>query len=134
MQQHREEPFKMAETLDSPIGGDEFEHVSAALDRGVSLEDTLDLIMQRTCDLLEVHQAAFFRAEWPGPCLRLMAASAGLPPQPVLLEPNQGVEGWVARRARPIAVLNPSADPRFASFHWWNGDVYDGKPGAPILW
>jgi signal transduction histidine kinase len=123
MQQHRKEPFKMAERLASPIGGDEFEHVSAALDRGVSLEDALDLIMQRTCDLLEVHQAAFFRAEWPGPYLRLMAASAGLPVQPVLLEPNQGVEGWVARRARPIAVLNPSADPRFASFHWWNGDV-----------
>lgn len=113
----------MAGAPGSPISGDEFENVSAALDRGVPLEAALDLIMQRTCDLLEVSQAAFFRVEWPGPRLRLVAASNGLPAQPVLLEPNQGVEGWVARRGRPIAVPSPSADPRFASSHWWSGDV-----------
>jgi signal transduction histidine kinase len=123
MQHGRKEPINMTGAPNPPISGDEFEHISAALDRGVPLEDALDLIMQRTCELLEVQQAAFFRAEWPGPRLRLMAASNGLPAQPVLLEPNQGVEGWVAWRARPIAVLNPSADPRFAAFHWWSGDL-----------
>lgn len=105
------------------INGDEFELVSATLARGVPLQEALDLIMQRTCDLLEVHQAGFFLAEWPGPHLRLAATSVGLPAQPLLLAPNQGVEGWVARRARPIAVVNPGADPRFAPFHSWGSNI-----------
>jgi signal transduction histidine kinase len=107
----------------TPLSGDEFDHVSAAIAQGVPLEEALDLIMQRTCDLLEVHQAAFFLAEGPGPILRLTAASTGLPAQPLLLAPNEGVEGWVARRARPIAVANPSADPRFAPFRSWSDNL-----------
>jgi signal transduction histidine kinase len=107
----------------TPLSGDEFDHVSAAIAQGVPLEVALDLIMQRTCDLLEVHQAAFFLTEGPGPVLRLTAASMGLPAQPVLLAPNEGVEGWVARRARPLAVANPSADPRFAPFRSWSDNL-----------
>src|SRR6185503_2289378 len=104
----------------TPLSGDAFDSISAAIAQGVSLDVALDLIMQRTCDLLEVDQAAFFLAEEPGPMLRLTAASTGIPAQPVLLAPNEGVEGWVIRRARPIAVVNPSADPRFAPFHCWS--------------
>src|SRR5688572_24467119 len=95
----------------TPLGGDEFDHISAAIAQGVPLEVALDLIMRRTCDLLEVQEAAFFLVEEPGPMLRLTATSTGIPAQPVLLAPNEGVEGWVMRRARPIAVVNPSADP-----------------------
>jgi GAF domain-containing protein len=113
----------MIGTPDTPLSGDAFEHVSAAIAQGVPLEVALDLIMQRTCDLLEVHEAAFFLAEQPQATLRLTAASTGIPAQPVLLAPNEGVEGWVARRGRPIAVVNPSADPRFAPFRSWSHDL-----------
>lgn len=104
----------------TPLSGDEFDRISAAIAQGAPLEVVLDLIMQRTCDLLEVQQAAFFLAEEPGPTLRLTAASSGLPAQPVLLAPHEGVEGWVVWRARPIAVVNPRADPRFAPFRSWS--------------
>jgi signal transduction histidine kinase len=110
-------------TPDTPLSGDAFEHVSAAIAQGVPLNVALDLIMQRTCDLLEVHQAAFFLVEEPRAILRLTAASTGIPAQPVLLAPNEGVEGWVARRGRPLAVVNPDADPRFAPFHSWLDDL-----------
>jgi signal transduction histidine kinase len=106
--------------LNTPLSGDEFDNISAAIAQGVSLDVALDLIIQRTRDLLEIHQAAFFLAEGPGMMLRLRAASTGIPAQPVLIAPNEGVEGWVMQRARPIAVVNPSADPRFAPFHSWS--------------
>jgi signal transduction histidine kinase len=104
----------------TPLSGDEFDNISAAISRGVSLDVALDLIIQRTRDLLEIHQAAFFLAEGPGLMLRLRAASTGIPAQPVLIAPNEGLEGWVMQRARPIAVANPRADPRFAPFHSWS--------------
>lgn len=116
----------MAGAMSQPISGDEFELVSATLARGGPLQETLDLIMQRARDLLEVHEAGLFLAEWPGPHLRLAASSAGLPAQPIVLAPNEGVEGWVARRARPIAVVNPSADPRFAGSQPWSSTVPPG--------
>jgi two-component system, OmpR family, sensor kinase len=110
----------MIGALGTPPSGDAFDHISTAIAQGVPLDVALGLIMQRTCDLLEVQQAAFFLAEGPGPSLRLTAASTGVPAQPVLLAPNEGVEGWVVRRGRPIAVVNPSADPRFAPFRSWS--------------
>src|SRR4051812_27361140 len=113
----------MIGTPDTPFNDDAFEHVSAAIAQGVPLDVALDLIMQRTCELLEVHQAAFFLVEEPRASLRLTAASTGIPAQPVILAPNEGVEGWVARRGRPIAVVNPSADPRFAPFRSWSDDL-----------
>ncbi len=34
----------------------------------------------------------------------------------------------------PSAIKNASwIKPGKLTFHWWNGDVYDGQPGAPIL-
>ena len=113
----------MSGTPDTPLSGDAFEHVSAAIAQGVPLDVALDLIMQRTCDLLEVHQAAFFMVEGPRATLRLTAASTGISAEPVLLARNEGVEGWVAQRGRPIAVVNPSADPRFAPYHSWSGNL-----------
>jgi GAF domain-containing protein len=113
----------MIGTSDTPLSGDAFEHVSAAIAQGVPPDMALDLIMQHTCDLLEAHQAAFFMAEEPRASLRLTAASMGIPAQPVLLAPNEGVEGWVARRGRPLAVINPGADPRVAPFHSWADDL-----------
>jgi predicted SnoaL-like aldol condensation-catalyzing enzyme len=51
----------------TPLSGDEFDRISTAIAQGVPLDVALDLIMQRTCDLLEVQQAAFLLAEEPGP-------------------------------------------------------------------
>ena len=120
MRDDQKEQSDMIGSPRTPLSGDEFDSISAAIAQGVPLDAALDLIMQRTCDLLEVQQAAFFLAEEPGTTLRLTAASTGLPAQPVLLAPHEGVEGWVVRRARPIAVVNPRTDPRFAPFRSWS--------------
>lgn len=96
--------------------------------RGEPPAATLELIMQRTCDLLEVQQAALFLAESPMAELRLIAASGGLPETPLLRPPGIGVEGWVMRRGRPIAVVNPAADGRFAPLPPWS----DALPAEAI--
>jgi two-component system OmpR family sensor kinase len=119
----------MTKGAPSPLHGDELEYVSAALALEGSLDEALSQIMQRTCDLLDVYQASFFLAEWPGPRLRLMATSTGLPTDPVIMEPSQGVEGWVARRNRPFAVANPGGDARFAPYEPWSGP----PPGGVLL-
>lgn len=77
---------------------DAFAHISAVIARGEPLAATLELINHRTCDLLEVEQAALFLAESTTPGLRLVAASCGLPETPVLRPPGVGVEGRVMCR------------------------------------
>lgn len=112
----------MARSPGAPFSGDAFEDISAVIGSGEPLEVALALIMNRTCDLLEVQQAALFLAEGPG-SLRLAASSSDLPDQPVLLAPGVGVEGWVMRRGRRLAVVNPAADQRFAAAPRWSDDL-----------
>src|SRR5215213_4760725 len=102
------------------IDDDVFEHISSAFMGAVPLEQSLTMIMQRTCGLLEVSQTAFFLSELPGPRLRLMASSEAMPEQPLIVL-NEGVVGWVARRGQPIAIIDPRADPRFGSIPGWLG-------------
>ena len=110
---------------DSPMGDDMFEQISSAFMDRVPLEESLTLIMQRTCGLLEVSQAAFFVAETPRPRLRMMASSAGLPESPVIVL-NEGLVGWVARRGQPIALVDPLSDQRFGSIPGWVGPLPTG--------
>jgi signal transduction histidine kinase/antitoxin (DNA-binding transcriptional repressor) of toxin-antitoxin stability system len=110
----------MARSSSSALQEDAFAHISAAIARGEPLAATLDLIMRRTCDLLEVRHAALFLIEGLGPGLRLVASSGGLPEAPLLRAPGAGMEGWVMRRGRPIAVISPADDPRFAPLPAWD--------------
>ena len=113
----------MARSPRAPFGGDAFEDISAVIGSGEPLDVALTMIMGRTCDLLEVQQADLFLAEGPGPGLRLAASSSTLPDQPVLLASGVGVEGWVLRRGRQLAVVNPAADQRFAAAPRWSDDL-----------
>lgn len=120
----------MVRSSDSASHDDAFAHISAVIDRGESLTATLDLIMHQTCDLLEVQQAALFLSEGATADLRLIAASDGLPETPVLRPPGAGVEGWVMRRGRPIAIVNPATDRRFAPLPQWSTTVLPDEIGA----
>lgn len=113
----------MARSPDALFSGGTFEDISAVIGSGEPLDVALALIMRRTCDLLEVQQTDLFLAEEPGPSLRLVASSSTLPDQPVLLAPGVGVEGWVLRRGRQLAVVNPAADQRFAATPRWSDDL-----------
>jgi two-component system, OmpR family, sensor kinase len=113
----------MARSSDTSFHDDVFADMSAAIARGEPLTATLDLILHRTCDLLEVQQAALFLAEGPGLGLRLVAASNGLPETPLLRAAGAGIEGWVMRRGRPVAVVNPATDRRFAPLPPWSDSL-----------
>jgi signal transduction histidine kinase len=113
----------MARPPDIPFSDDAFEDISAVISSGKPLDVALGVLMGRTCDLLEVQQANLFLAEAPGTSLRLAASSSALPAQPVLLAPGVGVEGWVMRRGRRLAVVNPAADKRFAAAPRWSGEL-----------
>jgi signal transduction histidine kinase len=126
----------MARSADPALHDDAFAHISAVIARGEPLAVTLDLIMHRTCDLLEVQQAALFLAQGPDLGLRLVAASGGLPETPVFRRVGVGVEGWVMRRGRPIAVINPATDPRFSPLPPWSDilppDAIEAIAAVPI--
>ncbi len=113
----------MARSVDRALDDDTFAHISAVIASGEPLAATLDLIMNRTCALLEVQQAALFLAEGQEPYLQLMATNNGLPKTPVIRSLDVGVEGWVMRRGRPIAIVNPAADPRFAPLLSWSDSL-----------
>ena len=113
----------MARSANTELHGDVFAHISALIARHEPLAATLELIMHRTCDLLEVQQAALFLTEGPEPSLRLVAASSGLPATPVIRSSGVGVEGWVLRRGHMIAVANPAADPRFTPLPPWSDSL-----------
>lgn len=113
----------MARSAGAPFSDDAFEHINAAIISSETLEIALDLILQRTCDLLEVPQSMLFLIDESGQQLRLAAISSGLPAQPVLVKRGVGVEGWVLQRGRPLAIINPAADPRFAPFQPWNEEL-----------
>lgn len=126
----------MSRATEQASHDDAFAHIGAVIAQGAPLAATLELIMQRTCDLLEVQQAALFLAEGPRPGLRLIAASGGLPETPVLRPPGVGVEGWVMRRGRPIAVINPVTDTRFAPLPPWSeslpAEAIQGIAAVPV--
>ncbi|MBC8160094.1 MAG: GAF domain-containing sensor histidine kinase [Roseiflexaceae bacterium] len=120
----------MARPSNSASRDDAFAHISAAIARGEPLATTLDLIMHRTCDLLEVQQAALFLVEGSPSALRLAATSSGLPEVPVIRSLDVGVEGWVIRRGRPIVVTNPASDPRVAPLPHWSDTLPPDAIGA----
>ncbi len=113
----------MARSPGTSFSDDAFEHINAAITSSESLELALDLIMERICDLLEVQQSRLFLAEEAGQRLRLAAASTERPAEPILIAPTSGIEGWVIRRGRPIAIVNPSADTRFTPIHLWGDEL-----------
>lgn len=81
---------------------DDFESISNAIANGNNLDEILQLIVRRTCELLEIDRAYIFLKEAEeGQVLQLKAASDQTGLVPPLIASPQSLESWVVRRGRP---------------------------------
>lgn len=113
----------MTEPTDPILHDDAFAHISALIARGEPLAVTLQQIVQGTCDLLEVAEAAIFLAEGTEPRMRLIAASIGMPEVPVLRSLNDSLEGLAYSRGRPIVANRPAASPQATQPQPWSATL-----------
>ena len=98
-----------------PAAQGELESLSEAIASGLEPEQILALIAQRTCQVLSVAEAHIFLKQ--GQELFRKASHQALQETPLLakLAAGEGIEGWVAKRGRPLALENARADRRFRS-------------------
>jgi signal transduction histidine kinase len=98
-----------------PTVQSELESLSEAIAEGLDAEHLLALIAQRACQVLLVAQAHIFLRQ--GPTLVRSASHQALEETPLLssLALGEGIEGWVARRARPVALEQAQTDRRYRS-------------------
>jgi signal transduction histidine kinase len=98
-----------------PAAQGELESLSEAIASGLEPEQILALIAQRTCQVLSVAEAHIFLKE--GQELIRKASHQALRETPLLsrLGAGEGIEGWVARRGRAIALENARNDWRYRS-------------------
>jgi signal transduction histidine kinase len=111
-------------TPDDPLYEAVFDQISAVFATPVPLHDALIEIMQRTCTLLAVDQAAFFVMQ--AATMRLMASNVPLPDPPSATLASDAVLDWVARQNQPLAILDPRTDRRFGQIPGWMGPLPAG--------
>ncbi len=90
---------------------DDFESISDAIANGSELNEILELIVRRTCELLEIDRAYIFLKEGDqDQTLQLKAASDETMLAPPLTALPQSLESWVVRRGRS-QVLPANSSP-----------------------
>jgi signal transduction histidine kinase len=102
----------MPQPFDSDAQG-ELESLTEAISSGLEPEQILALIAQRTCQVLNVAEAHIFLKQ--GPELIRKASHQALQETSLRssLAAGEGIEGWVLRRGRAIALEDAQADRRF---------------------
>lgn len=84
---------------------DDFESISNAIANGSELNEVLELIVRRTCELLEIDRAYIFLKEGEqDQALQLKAASDETALAPPITALPQSLESWVVRRGRYLAL------------------------------
>ena len=104
----------MSHPVDPTTQG-ELESLSEAIAQGLEPAQILALIAQRTCQVLLVAEAHIFLIQ--NRTLVRTASHQALEETPLLatLAPGEGIEGWVARRGRPVVLEQAQADRRYRS-------------------
>jgi GAF domain-containing protein len=89
--------------------------IGRAINTAWELEATLDLITQRTADVMGMDSCSIYLVDDDG--VRLMLkATTGLAAEAVgqaRLRLGEGLTGWAAREGQPVAVADAARDPRF---------------------
>jgi two-component system, sensor histidine kinase PdtaS len=89
--------------------------ISRAIAEARDLNDTLDLITQRTTEIMHVESCSIYLYNQNGAKL-MLAASTGLKKEGVgtiFLPRGAGLTGWAAENSQPLAITNAFKDPRF---------------------
>lgn len=104
----------MSHPIDPATQG-ELESLSEAIAEGLEPAQILALIAQRTCQVLLVDEAHIFLTQ--DRILLRTASHQALEETPLLatLAPGEGIEGWVAKRGRPVALEQAQTDRRYRS-------------------
>jgi signal transduction protein with GAF and PtsI domain len=89
--------------------------IGRAINAARDLEATLDLITQRTADVMGMDSCSIYLLDEDGQRL-MLKATTGLARDAIgvaYLRVGQGLTGWSAQENQPVAVANASQDPRF---------------------
>jgi|GEM_PF-829595 len=115
-----------------PTAQGELESLSEALASGLEPAQILALIAQRTCQVLSVAEAHIFLKQ--GQELLRKASCQLFEETPLLskLALDEGIEGWVARRGRAVALEDARADRRFKSLRQAGSRAARGAPRDPL--
>jgi len=90
-------------------------HVLTRLNSSQSLTDLLELIMSAGMDLVHAESGSLMLVDEETNELTFEVAT-GTPGRTIAkyrIPPGQGIAGWVVDHAKPVAIDNPGADPRF---------------------
>ncbi len=96
-----------------PTAQGDLESLSEALASGLEPEQILALIAQRTCQVLSIAEAHIFLKAGQELVRKASCQASGETPLLAKLALDEGIEGWVARRGRAIALEDARADRRF---------------------
>jgi signal transduction histidine kinase len=121
----------MSQPFDPATQG-ELESLSEAIASGLEPEQVLALIAQRTCQVLGIAEAHILLKQ--GQELIRKASYQALQETPLLskLAAGQGVEGWVARRGRAIALEDARKDRRFRSLAVPSASKASAQENVPL--
>lgn len=121
----------MSQPIDPAVQGD-LESLSEAIASGLEPEQILALIARRTCQVLGVAEAHIFLKQEQE--LVRKASHQVLQETPLLdtLAVGEGIEGWVARRGRAIALEQALTDQRFRSLALSAPQTPSDQGDAPI--
>ena len=89
--------------------------IGRAINTAWELEATLDLITQRTADVMGMDSCSIYLVDDEGERL-MLKATTGLAAEAVgqaRLRLGEGLTGWAAQEGQPVAVADAARDPRF---------------------
>jgi signal transduction protein with GAF and PtsI domain/anti-sigma regulatory factor (Ser/Thr protein kinase) len=89
--------------------------IGRAINTAWELEATLDLITQRTADVMGMDSCSIYLLDDDGERL-MLKATTGLAAEAVgqaRLRLGEGLTGWAAQKSQPVAVADAAHDPRF---------------------
>jgi GAF domain-containing protein len=89
--------------------------IGRAINTAWELEATLDLITQRTADVMGMDSCSIYLLDDDGERL-MLKATTGLAAEAVgqaRLRLGEGLTGWAAQEGQPVAVADAARDPRF---------------------
>jgi signal transduction protein with GAF and PtsI domain len=109
--------------------------IARALSAAWDVDSTLDLIAEKTAQVMHVDSCSIYLLDDKGEVLWLRA-STGLAKKSLgrgSLKMGQGLTGWAAQHGQPIAVCDAQADPRFHYVPWTEEYVFRSLLAVPLI-
>jgi len=109
--------------------------IARALSAAWDVDSTLDLIAEKTAQVMRVDSCSIYLLDNKAEALWLRA-STGLAKKSLgrgSLKMGQGLTGWAAQHGQPVAARDAQADPRFHYVQWTEEDVFHSLLAVPLI-